>query len=265
MGRRGRGPAGSASLFKAAGGRGSLSGGRRRRGGEGARAAARGDPRTCPPPRGARGRRRRGRGSARRGRGGGTCGAAPARPAASGRPRARSGEPGIPRSPPGVPAAMEQDKYLPELMAEKDSLDPCFVHAMRLLEDGEAPLRAPPAGALLAVGGRGRLSRREIGFPGGRDPAARGLGAAAVRGARSRPGPRRGTRPAAAPGGGSSSSSRECPAPRPPAVRRLCRGWVGSAGSAPLAPGLTYTKTDAGVSLHSLYPVFHAKVIRFIW
>ncbi|XP_068867479.1 KH domain-containing, RNA-binding, signal transduction-associated protein 2 isoform X6 [Aphelocoma coerulescens] len=30
---------------------------------------------------------------------------------------------------------MEQDKYLPELMAEKDSLDPCFVHAMRLLED----------------------------------------------------------------------------------------------------------------------------------
>ncbi|XP_068039825.1 KH domain-containing, RNA-binding, signal transduction-associated protein 2 isoform X5 [Anomalospiza imberbis] len=30
---------------------------------------------------------------------------------------------------------MEPDKYLPELMAEKDSLDPCFVHAMRLLED----------------------------------------------------------------------------------------------------------------------------------
>ncbi|XP_027760221.1 KH domain-containing, RNA-binding, signal transduction-associated protein 2 [Empidonax traillii] len=30
---------------------------------------------------------------------------------------------------------MEQDKYLPQLMAEKDSLDPCFVHAMRLLED----------------------------------------------------------------------------------------------------------------------------------
>uniref|UniRef100_A0A8V5G3V6 K Homology domain-containing protein n=1 Tax=Melopsittacus undulatus TaxID=13146 RepID=A0A8V5G3V6_MELUD len=32
-------------------------------------------------------------------------------------------------------AAMEQEKYLPELMAEKDSLDPSFVHAMRLLAD----------------------------------------------------------------------------------------------------------------------------------
>uniref|UniRef100_A0A8B9IW50 KH RNA binding domain containing, signal transduction associated 2 n=1 Tax=Amazona collaria TaxID=241587 RepID=A0A8B9IW50_9PSIT len=30
---------------------------------------------------------------------------------------------------------MEQEKYLPELMAEKDSLDPSFVHAMRLLAD----------------------------------------------------------------------------------------------------------------------------------
>ncbi|XP_053566381.1 KH domain-containing, RNA-binding, signal transduction-associated protein 2 [Bombina bombina] len=30
---------------------------------------------------------------------------------------------------------MEQDKYLPELMAEKDSLDPSFVHAMRLLDE----------------------------------------------------------------------------------------------------------------------------------
>ncbi|MBN3308871.1 KHDR2 protein, partial [Amia calva] len=30
---------------------------------------------------------------------------------------------------------MEQDKYLPELMAEKDSLDPSFVHAMRLLAE----------------------------------------------------------------------------------------------------------------------------------
>lgn len=32
---------------------------------------------------------------------------------------------------------MDQDKYLPELMAEKDSLDPSFVHAMRLLAEGE--------------------------------------------------------------------------------------------------------------------------------
>ncbi|XP_028845974.1 KH domain-containing, RNA-binding, signal transduction-associated protein 2 isoform X2 [Denticeps clupeoides] len=30
---------------------------------------------------------------------------------------------------------MDQDKYLPEMMAEKDSLDPSFVHAMRLLAD----------------------------------------------------------------------------------------------------------------------------------
>ncbi|XP_030054856.1 KH domain-containing, RNA-binding, signal transduction-associated protein 2 isoform X2 [Microcaecilia unicolor] len=30
---------------------------------------------------------------------------------------------------------MEQDKYLPELMAEKDSLDPSFVHAMCLLAE----------------------------------------------------------------------------------------------------------------------------------
>ncbi|XP_072534510.1 KH domain-containing, RNA-binding, signal transduction-associated protein 2 isoform X1 [Salminus brasiliensis] len=30
---------------------------------------------------------------------------------------------------------MDQDKYLPELMAEKESLDPSFVHAMRLLAE----------------------------------------------------------------------------------------------------------------------------------
>ncbi|KAL1263045.1 hypothetical protein QQF64_005784, partial [Cirrhinus molitorella] len=30
---------------------------------------------------------------------------------------------------------MDQDKYLPELIAEKDSLDPSFVHAMRLLAE----------------------------------------------------------------------------------------------------------------------------------
>ncbi|XP_008580613.1 PREDICTED: KH domain-containing, RNA-binding, signal transduction-associated protein 1-like [Galeopterus variegatus] len=31
--------------------------------------------------------------------------------------------------------AMEEEKYLPELMAEKDSLDPSFVHASRLLAE----------------------------------------------------------------------------------------------------------------------------------
>uniref|UniRef100_A0A8D2KJP6 KH RNA binding domain containing, signal transduction associated 2 n=1 Tax=Urocitellus parryii TaxID=9999 RepID=A0A8D2KJP6_UROPR len=30
---------------------------------------------------------------------------------------------------------MEEEKYLPELMAEKDSLDPSFVHASRLLAE----------------------------------------------------------------------------------------------------------------------------------
>ncbi|XP_076830445.1 KH domain-containing, RNA-binding, signal transduction-associated protein 2 isoform X2 [Brachyhypopomus gauderio] len=30
---------------------------------------------------------------------------------------------------------MDQDKYLPELMAEKESLDPSFIHAMRLLAE----------------------------------------------------------------------------------------------------------------------------------
>lgn len=32
---------------------------------------------------------------------------------------------------------MDQDKYLPELLAEKESLDPSFVHAMRLLAEGK--------------------------------------------------------------------------------------------------------------------------------
>lgn len=31
---------------------------------------------------------------------------------------------------------MGEEKYLPELMAEKDSLDPSFVHASRLLAEG---------------------------------------------------------------------------------------------------------------------------------
>lgn len=36
--------------------------------------------------------------------------------------------------------AMEEEKYLPELMAEKDSLDPSFVHASRLLAEGRTCL-----------------------------------------------------------------------------------------------------------------------------
>lgn len=56
---------------------------------------------------------------------------------------ARAARPGVPRR--RGPEAMEQEKYLPELMAEKDSLDPSFVHAMRLLADGKTAL--PPAAA----------------------------------------------------------------------------------------------------------------------
>jgi hypothetical protein len=36
---------------------------------------------------------------------------------------------------------MEEEKYLPELMAEKDSLDPSFVHASRLLAEGRTASR----------------------------------------------------------------------------------------------------------------------------
>ena len=34
---------------------------------------------------------------------------------------------------------MESEKYLPELMAEKDTLDPSFQHSLRLLEQGKSP------------------------------------------------------------------------------------------------------------------------------
>lgn len=33
--------------------------------------------------------------------------------------------------------AMESEKYLPELMAERDTLDPSFRHSLRLLEQGK--------------------------------------------------------------------------------------------------------------------------------
>ncbi|RXN31323.1 KH domain- RNA- signal transduction-associated 3 [Labeo rohita] len=32
---------------------------------------------------------------------------------------------------------MDNEKYLPELMAEKDSLDPSFQHSLRLLDQGQ--------------------------------------------------------------------------------------------------------------------------------
>lgn len=39
-----------------------------------------------------------------------------------------------------------EEKYLPELMAEKDSLDPSFTHALRLVNQGEG--RALPVNCL---------------------------------------------------------------------------------------------------------------------
>uniref|UniRef100_A0A8B9MYS5 KHDRBS Qua1 domain-containing protein n=1 Tax=Accipiter nisus TaxID=211598 RepID=A0A8B9MYS5_9AVES len=92
------------------------------------------------PQRGVRGRRRRRSGrpraAPRRGSGAGHLPAA-GRPARAGgratRRSAAAARPGVPRR--RGPEAMEQEKYLPELMAEKDSLDPSFVHAMRLLAD----------------------------------------------------------------------------------------------------------------------------------
>lgn len=36
-----------------------------------------------------------------------------------------------------------EEKYLPELMAEKDSLDPSFTHALRLVNQGEGARRRP--------------------------------------------------------------------------------------------------------------------------
>lgn len=47
-----------------------------------------------------------------------------------------AGPPGAPAPPPLQAAAMDE-KYLPELMAEKDSLDPSFTHALRLVNQGE--------------------------------------------------------------------------------------------------------------------------------
>lgn len=36
------------------------------------------------------------------------------------------------------PEIMHPEKHLPELMAEKNSLDPSFVHAVRLIAEGKA-------------------------------------------------------------------------------------------------------------------------------
>lgn len=60
-----------------------------------------------------------------------------------------------------------ENKYLPELMAEKDSLDPSFTHAMQLLTAGKRPpesfwVARPPG----SMGGSGfvLLSSRPLGI-----------------------------------------------------------------------------------------------------
>lgn len=66
-------------------------------------------------------------------------------PSATGPDATVGGPAPTPLLPPSATAAgkMEpENKYLPELMAEKDSLDPSFTHAMQLLTEGE---RAPGA------------------------------------------------------------------------------------------------------------------------
>lgn len=63
-----------------------------------------------------------------------------------------------------------EEKYLPELMAEKDSLDPSFTHALRLVNQGEAARRGPltVAGALGGPWGPG-VATRDSGTGEGRD------------------------------------------------------------------------------------------------
>ncbi|CAB1456848.1 unnamed protein product [Pleuronectes platessa] len=41
---------------------------------------------------------------------------------------------------PEVQDDMESEKYLPELMAEKDTMDPSFLHSLRLLDQGKCPV-----------------------------------------------------------------------------------------------------------------------------
>lgn len=75
---------------------------------------------------------------------------------------------------------MAEEKYLPELMAEKDSLDPSFVHASRLLAEGRRPLGAagrPAPRAGTATCGTATVTGPPLGGCWG--CGARGLGAAA--------------------------------------------------------------------------------------
>lgn len=116
-----------------------------------------------------------------RGGGGGSRGGARASPAtqpppllppsATGPDATVGGPAPTPLLPPSATASVKmepENKYLPELMAEKDSLDPSFTHAMQLLTAG----KPGPSGSPGHPGGMGGT-----GFV---PPASRPLGAKAV-------------------------------------------------------------------------------------
>lgn len=120
-----------------------------------------------------------------RGGGGGSRGTARASPAtqpppllppsATGPDTTVGGPAPTPLLPPSATASVKmepENKYLPELMAEKDSLDPSFTHAMQLLTAGKRASRVllgrpgPPG----SMGGSGFCSSR---FPPPRERGSR--------------------------------------------------------------------------------------------
>ena len=67
-------------------------------------------------------------------------------PSATGPDATVGGPAPTPLLPPSATASVKmepENKYLPELMAEKDSLDPSFTHAMQLLTAGKRASGVP--------------------------------------------------------------------------------------------------------------------------
>lgn len=100
-------------------------------------------------------------------------------PSATGPDATVVGSAPTPLLPPSATAAAKmepENKYLPELMAEKDSLDPSFTHAMQLLSVGKRVLAVggrrfvPLAPAPSGPGQRELPSRPGLGEPGPTSP-----------------------------------------------------------------------------------------------
>jgi hypothetical protein len=121
-----------------------------------------------------------------RGGGGGPRGGARASPATQPPPLLPPSTPGpdatvvgsapTPLLPPSATAAVKmepENKYLPELMAEKDSLDPSFTHAMQLLSVGKRFLAGPLGLPVLTVGGRRFVLAPTPSEPGHRELSSR--------------------------------------------------------------------------------------------